>query len=108
MGSNRPPTRLYPPRPASDASDGRLAALRAPRGRAMLALGFFVLTELFSLPVLGITLGMLPLVGDRPLLQANPTMFWLCLALAILLPGATAAVVYLRLARIFPSAGRSD
>jgi hypothetical protein len=71
--------------------------LRTPGGQVALALLFFGLTEALTLPVLVLALVVLPLRDGQPLSVAAPSLFWLAVALVILIPALTAGYILLRL-----------
>jgi hypothetical protein len=71
--------------------------LRTPGGQLALVLLFFGLTEALTLPVLVLALVVLPVRDGQPLNVAAPTLFWLAVALVILIPALTAGYILLRL-----------
>jgi hypothetical protein len=80
--------------------------LRTPRGQIALALLFYGLTEALTLPVLVLALVVLPLRDGQPLSVAAPTLFWLAVALVILIPALTAGYILLRLRQTLARAER--
>lgn len=71
--------------------------LSTPRGQIALAILFFSLTEALALPVVVLGLVVLPVRDGQPISSAAPGLFWLAVTLVVVIPGATATYIYLRL-----------
>ena len=71
--------------------------LSTPRGQIALAVLFFGLTEALALPVVVLGLMVLPVRDGLPVLSAAPGVFWVAVALVVLIPAATAGYIYVRL-----------
>jgi uncharacterized membrane protein len=68
---------------------------------------FFALAETFAVPVVVISLAVMPYRGGPPLAVSTPAIFWTLLGVAILIPGLTALFIYAKLRRTLDRALRS-
>lgn len=73
--------------------------LLSRRGRAVLAVGLFVLAEMLTLPVLIYALLLLPFRGGPPVVRANPELVWIALAVAVGVPLVCSLFLYLKLSQ---------
>jgi hypothetical protein len=66
----------------------------------VLTAALFGLSELLSILILVVALVIMPYRGGAPAIQAEPSLFWACLAATIGIPAVSAAFLYVKLGQV--------